>query len=62
MVGHLGRTREYNGEGYSIVIWYDEVDCVAAKEAFDWMYRYAWDVQLRVKIRDRLGWFHGTES
>jgi hypothetical protein len=54
--GQAGIPRQHNGEGYSIIVWYDEVGRVSSKADFVWIYRWGWDIPLRYKIRDLLGW------
>ncbi|MFO0966326.1 MAG: hypothetical protein U0793_12185 [Gemmataceae bacterium] len=48
-----GRAKEYQGELYSIVVWYDPAGRVSSKAHFGWIYRR--QEPLRFRIRDALG-------
>jgi hypothetical protein len=52
----VGTPKQYSGEGYSIMVWYDEAGQVSSKVDYAWGYRWGWDVPLRLKIRRALGW------
>jgi hypothetical protein len=43
--------KQYSGEGYSIVIIYDESGAVLSKRDYNWIYRFHWEQPLRYRIR-----------
>jgi hypothetical protein len=57
-----GSPRQYNGEGYSIIVWYDDSGRVCSKADFNWGYQWTWEIPLRYKIRSALGWHHRSAS
>src|SRR5262245_52450171 len=53
--GRDGKAKEYHGEIYSILVWYDAASRVSSKAHFRWVYRRRSEIPLSFEIRDALG-------